>query len=117
VKILLDNCVDRRLAKSLAGHEVRHTSRVGLSDASNGNLLIAAANMGFDVLLTVDQQIRYQHKLEALPISVLELNTRDSLLAALEALAPYFEQALTATTTSRFVSLDKDGKIIRHVDV
>ena len=116
MKILLDNCVPKRIKRVLQQHDVKHASEMGLSQLSNGHLLKSAAKMGFDVLLTVDQQIRYQHKLEARPISVLELNTRDARLAALEAMAPYFEQALTATLASRFVSLDKDGKIIRHVD-
>lgn len=31
MKILLDNCVDRRLARFLSNHDVIHTSRVGLS--------------------------------------------------------------------------------------
>jgi hypothetical protein len=112
VKILLDNCVPKRAKRLLLRHDVKHASEVGMSQLSNGNLLKSAAQMGFDVLLTVDQHIRYQHNLESLPLAVLELNTRDSRLPALEAMAAYFEAALSATTQHRFVSLDKNGRIV-----
>lgn len=95
----------------MAGHDVNHTSRVGLSAASNGELLKAAAEQGFDLLMTVDQKIRHEHNLENLPISILELDTRDSRLPALQALAVHFEKAIAATLTHRFVSLDQNGTI------
>jgi hypothetical protein len=43
VKILLDECVDRRLARDLTGHEVR-----GWTGITNGDLL-ALAEKEFDV--------------------------------------------------------------------
>jgi len=111
LRILLDNCVDRRLARLLTGHEVSHTSRVGLSAVSNGLLLKSAAEQGFEVLITVDQKIRYEHNLEMLPVAVLELDTRDSRLGALQEMAGHFERALDATRDHRFVSLSHNGDV------
>jgi len=111
MKILLDNCVDRRLARFLSNHDVIHTSRVGLSAVSNGLLLKSAAEQGFDVLITVDQNIRHEHNLENLPVAVLELNTRDSRLPALQEISRHFEKALLATNDHLFVSLDKEGHV------
>lgn len=84
-----------------------------MSRLSNGELLKVAADQGFDLLLTVDQNIRYEHRLESLPIAVLELNTRDSRLPALEAMSAHFESALEATQSYLFVSLEQDGRIAR----
>ncbi|MEM6314822.1 MAG: hypothetical protein AAF743_12080 [Planctomycetota bacterium] len=101
------------MARLLTDHEVRHTSRAGLSNASNGKLIQAAADLGFDVLLTVDQKIRHEQNLAQLPVAVVELNVRDSRLPALTELAPHFEDALAATGTHRFVSLALGGAIER----
>jgi predicted nuclease of predicted toxin-antitoxin system len=43
VKILLDECVDRRLARDLAGHSVTTVPRHGWAGIKNGDLLALAA--------------------------------------------------------------------------
>ena len=111
MKILLDNCVPKRAKRLLPAHAVKHASEVGMSLLGNGVLLRAAANAGFEVLLTVDQNMRHQQPLDPLPLAVLELDTRDSRLPALTAMAPHLERALAATATHRFVSLDKVGNL------
>jgi hypothetical protein len=50
VRILLDECVDRRLARELAGHEVSTVPEQGWAGAQNGELL-ALAEKQFDVFL------------------------------------------------------------------
>lgn len=82
-----------------------------MSALSNGALIQAATAMGFDVLITVDQKIRYEHDLNLLPISILELDTRDSRLPALEAMSVYLPAALLQTETHRFVSLSQAGTV------
>jgi hypothetical protein len=42
VKILLDECVDRRLARELAGHEVKTVPQMGWAGIKNGELLTLA---------------------------------------------------------------------------
>jgi hypothetical protein len=43
VKILLDECVDRRLARDLAGHEVKTARQMGWTAVKNGELLALAS--------------------------------------------------------------------------
>ena len=111
MKILLDNCVPKRAKRLLAGHDVHHASEVKMSSLENGMLMRAAADMGFDVLVTVDQKIRYEHDLRMLPIAVLELDTRDTRFPALQTMVAHFEPALAQTTSHRFVSLSQNGQI------
>jgi hypothetical protein len=58
---------------------------MGWSLLSNGNLLDAVESGGFDVLLTVDQNIAFQQKLEGRSIALViikrENNRLESLLA------------------------------------
>lgn len=48
MRILLDECVDWRLGKDLAGHEVRTVPEMGWAAFKNGDLL-ALAESDFDV--------------------------------------------------------------------
>ena len=56
VKILLDECVDRRLARDLVGHSVSTVPRRGWAGIKNGELL-ALAETEFDLFITVDRKI------------------------------------------------------------
>jgi hypothetical protein len=56
VKILLDECVDRRLSRGLVGHSVTTVPRKGWSGIKNGELL-ALAEKEFDIFVTVDRKI------------------------------------------------------------
>jgi hypothetical protein len=54
VRILLDECIDRRFARELPRHEVRTVPEAGWAGKSNGELLALAEN-SFDVFVTVAQ--------------------------------------------------------------
>ena len=41
MRILLDECVDRRLAREIVGHEVRTVPQMGWASIRNGDLLEA----------------------------------------------------------------------------
>ena len=57
--ILLDECVDRRLARDLAGHSVTTVPRQGWAGIKNGDLL-ALAEKEFDAFITVDRKLAKQ---------------------------------------------------------
>lgn len=76
MRILLDHCVDRRIAPFLSGHEVVATRRMGWSELQNGVLLTAAESEGFGVLLTVEKNMRYQQSMAGRKISVVNFASR-----------------------------------------
>ena len=53
MKVLLDECVPRKLRREIANHEVRTVTESGRSGLKNGELL-ALAEVEFDVFLAVD---------------------------------------------------------------
>ena len=59
MRILLDECVDSRLARMLTGHEVKTVPQCGWSGIQNGKLL-KLAETEFEVFLTFDQNMAYQ---------------------------------------------------------
>lgn len=59
MRVLLDECVPRKLKRELTEHQVLSVTERGWSGIENGELL-ALAEAEFDVFLTVDQNIQYQ---------------------------------------------------------
>ena len=65
MKVLLDECVPRKLKREFAEYEVFTVTEQGWSGIKNGNLL-ALAESEFDVFLTVDQNLKISTKSENL---------------------------------------------------
>lgn len=84
---------------------------MGWNHLSNGRLLAEAAREGFEVLVTVDKNVRFQQNLNLLPIAILELAATDTRLEALSRIAPYFELAIQQSASFLFVSVDETGRI------
>lgn len=95
MRIFLDECVDRRLARDLAGHEVRTARQMGWTAIGNGELL-ALASREFDVFLTVDRNLAFQQNVGALTIAVIVLHAPTNRLADLRPLVPQLLAALEA---------------------
>lgn len=111
MKVLLDNCVHYRAKRLFPGHDVSHARDLGWRQLLNGALIAAAAQQQFDVLVTTDKKMRFEHNLTALPITVLELNTRFTRWTDLLTLEPHLATALAATADYRFVSVAPDGAL------
>lgn len=86
MRILLDNCVNWRLAQFFKIYEARHVRELGWQDLSNGKLLAAAEESGFQVLVTVDKNMRHQQNLVEFSINLVTL---DSASIRLNDLVPY----------------------------
>ena len=71
--ILFDNGTPRGLARFLASHTVEEARTRGWEELENGELISAAEQAGFDVLVTTDKNIRYQQNLEGRKIALVVL--------------------------------------------
>ena len=71
--ILFDNGVPRGLARFLTGHSVDEARARGWEALSNGELIDAAEQAGFQVMVTTDKNIRYQQNLTARRIALVVL--------------------------------------------
>jgi hypothetical protein len=65
VVVLFDHGTPKGLAHALSTHTIHTAQSKGRDTLSNGALLAAAEEAGFEVLLTTDRRIRYQQKLQA----------------------------------------------------
>jgi hypothetical protein len=95
MRVLLDECVPKSLGRSLAGHTVRTVQQEGWSGKKNGTLLTLMAAAGFEVLLTVDQGVRYQQNLHAAGVAVVVMASPSNDIVDLLPLVPGVLDALT----------------------
>ncbi len=75
MRVLLDECLPRRLKRELVGHDARTVPEMGWASKRNGELLALAA-AEFDVFLTVDRNLSYQQDVSAFDIAVVVLVAR-----------------------------------------
>ena|SRR5437762_3637575 len=102
MRVLLDECVTRYLKRDLVGHEVDAVEEAGFKGLKNGRLLQAASGR-YDVLITVDQNLRYQQNLSTLAIAVIVLRARRSTYAMLEPLIPRALEVLATIKVGELV--------------
>lgn len=86
-KILLDECLPRKLRLLLVGHEAITVAQAGWSGLKNGNLL-SMAQEGFDVFLTIDQHLAAQQNLGNFDIAVVGIESSSNEIEALVPLVP-----------------------------
>jgi hypothetical protein len=87
VKVLLDECVDWRLARDIVGHDVRTARQMRWTTVDDRELLALAAGR-FDVFVTVDRNLSFQQNLTPLPILVFVLHAKTNRLSDLRPLVP-----------------------------
>lgn len=103
MKLLLDECMPRRIRRDLTGHAVFTVEQAGLKGFKNGELLRAASG-AFDVLITVDQSIIHQQKIQSFNLAVLVLAAKSNAYHALKPLVPQVLEALKQI---------KEGEVVR----
>jgi hypothetical protein len=98
VLILFDHGTPKGLAPALSGHTVHTAQAKGWDTLSNGELLSAAEEAGFELLLTTDRRICHQQNLRVRRIALVVLTgstkwscvrqCADRIAAAVAAAAP-----------------------------
>jgi hypothetical protein len=75
VRVLFDQGTPAPLRQSLKHHNVTTAYERGWSKLANGELLDAAEEEGFEILVTTDTNLKYQQNLESRRIAVVVLST------------------------------------------
>lgn len=75
MKILFDQGTPVPLRQFLKDHTVKTAYEEGWSALSNGDLLTEAENAGYQLLVTTDQNLRYQQNLRERRIAIVVLLT------------------------------------------
>jgi hypothetical protein len=99
MRVLLDECVPKRLRTELAGHAVRTVTEMGWSGIKNGQLLQKAA-AEFDCFLTVDRNLQFQQRVDNLPLAVIVVAALDNRIETLRPLMAAVREALASISVN-----------------
>jgi hypothetical protein len=105
MRILLDECVPRPLKRELADCEIRTVVEMGWSGKKNGELLRLMSQEGFTILLTTDQNLRYQQNLEQAEVAVVVLVARSNRLPDLVPLIPGVRNVLSTIAPGKVIEV------------
>jgi len=105
-RVLFDENMPRKLRRDLPGFFVRTAQEEGWSAFKNGDLLRRAA-VAFDVLVTIDQRMRYQQNVTQLQIGVVVIEVPDTRLIYLRALLPQLRQAIERIEAGEVIVVTK----------
>ena len=106
-KLLLDECVPRKLAASFPeAIEVTTVPKMGWGGLENGELLQCAADHGFTAFITIDRNIQSQQNLDRLPVTIVLLEAPpNNLLEDLQPLVPRVVSALRSNPGKTLVNV------------
>jgi len=106
VRILIDECAPKALKKHLAnqGHDCLTVQEAGWSGKQNGELL-SPAEAVFDVLVTVDTNLRYQQNLASRRIAIVVLHSTSNRLEDLRQHFPACVSALKKIRSGEMVQI------------
>jgi len=106
MKVLIDECAPKALKTFLAkqGHETLTVQEVGWAGKQNGELLKMAKTQ-FEVLVTVDTNLRYQQNLEGRRIAIVVLDYSSNRLGHLRQYFPACASALEKIKPGEIIQL------------
>ncbi len=96
MKILLDECLPRKLKRDLTGHDVMTVPEAGWASIKDTPLLRLAVTR-FEVFVTVDQNLRYQQNLQGTALAIIVLVAKNNNVV--ETLRPLMSDVMTALQT------------------
>jgi hypothetical protein len=105
MRVLLDECVPRKLRSELPNHDVKTVAEMRWAGAKNGALLRRAA-LEFDVLLTVDQGIPYQQSMEGLSLALVIIKAPSNDINDLRPKMPEVLRILATIQPGQVVQMD-----------
>ncbi|MEO8085779.1 MAG: DUF5615 family PIN-like protein [Bacteroidota bacterium] len=96
MKILLDECLPKRIKASLSSPEAKTVTEMGWNSLRNGQLMKVAIEQGFDMLLTIDKNLEFQQNLKAYQISIVIFDVPRSKIELILPLIPKFNEQLSS---------------------
>jgi predicted nuclease of predicted toxin-antitoxin system len=107
MRILLDECLPRKLKRSLVAEFIQTVPEAGWAGKKNGELLSLAAD-GFDVLITNDQNIEHQQNLSRYDLALLVLIAPTNDIVDLLPLMPAANEALRDIAPGEIKYIERD---------
>jgi len=104
MKVLLDECLPKKLKRELPGYTVITVPEQGWAGQKNGALL-QLAQTEFDVFLTIDGNLTHQQNLRQIDVAIVVLTGRDNQIETLRPLMPKVLAVLETIQSGQIVQI------------
>ncbi len=105
MRVLLDECLPRKLKQECIGHVAVTVPENGWAGTKNGALL-RLAEQSFDVFVTADQNVQYQQNLRSTVLGIVVLIAPNNRLETLLPLIPKLLAALSIIQAGDVVQIE-----------
>lgn len=105
MKVLLDECLPKKLKREVNGDVVKTVPEMGWAGYKNGALL-RLAEQEFDVLVTNDQNLEYQQNLQSFNLAVVVLVAHTNDIEDLKPLMPAANATLKTIGAGEIVYIE-----------
>jgi hypothetical protein len=86
---------------------------MGWEKLSNGILLQAAADAGFEAFISIDKNLEHQQNLKTLPLPIIVIDNYSNALPAIVLFAPFILALLMTPLVSILYVIVESGSILR----
>ena len=107
MKILLDECVTKHLKPYLSDNEVYTVRELQWSGIKNGRLMELCVENKFDVILTIDKNLKYQQNLHKYPLIIIIINSFTSKIEELVTFLPSLKNQINQFEKYNAYFIDK----------
>ena len=105
MKVLLDECVPRKLRLHFGQHECYAVADLGWSGKKNGELLTLAEQIPVEVFVTVDQGIEYQQNIANRRFGVVILRSKSGRYSDLVKCVPEMLRAINTIQPGQLIRI------------
>ncbi len=108
MKILIDECLPRKLKHNLGEHDVMTVPEAGWSGKKNGELLRLMIGV-FDVFITIDNNLEYQQQLADQPVSFVVHSAQNNKFETLLPLMSDVNEALETIQQGQVIKISEQS--------
>ncbi len=106
MKVLLDECLPRRLKNKIIGHDVRTVPEQGWAGKRNGELIKLSADK-FDVFITIDKNFSAQQNVTHSKLAIIILTASSNRFQDIDHLVPKIFRALDSIRLGEVVKVER----------
>ena len=106
-RVLLDECLPRKLKREFANCAVSTVPEMGWAGKKNGELMNVAQGH-FDVFVTADQNLQYQQNLAYADVGVIVLVAVNNRIESLAPLMSQVNEALKSIAAGQVIEIEAE---------
>ncbi len=94
MKILLDECVTKKLKAFLSDYDCSTVNELQWNGTRNGKLMAKCVEHGFDLLITIDKNLSFQNNVSKFDLIILIMDSPSSKIEYLKKFIPQIKKSI-----------------------